>query len=99
MWQKKFFIGHIHPLALAIHYGKEKVKSVNLYQLFSYLLNQRSEDPRSWHTTGMLIYPTTSQELNLAWQYHQHPIHIKTINLNMNWKNIEERLKEIVSKV
>ena len=65
MWQKKFFIGHIHPLALAIHYGKEKVKSVNLYQLFSYLLNQRSEDPRSWHTTGMLIYPSTSQELKL----------------------------------
>lgn len=33
-----------------------------------------------------LIYPTTSHELNLAWQYHQHPIHIKTINLNMHGK-------------
>jgi hypothetical protein len=43
----------------------------------------------------IIIYPTT-HELNLAWQYHQHPIHIKTINLNMHWKNIEERLKEIV---
>lgn len=84
--------------ALASYYGNEKVKSVNLYQLFSYLLNQRTEDPRSWHTTGMLVYPTTTQELNLSFRYHQHPIQIKTVNLNMHWKKIEERLKEMVEE-
>ena len=84
--------------ALATFHGNEKVKSVNLYQLFSYLLNQRSEDPRSWLTRGILIYPTTTQELNLTYKYHQHPIQIKTLNLNMHWKKIEERLNEIVAE-
>lgn len=82
--------------ALVNNYGNEKIKSVNLYQLFSYLLNQGSEDDRSLQTTGILIYPTTSQELDLFFKYQQHNILIKTINLNMHWKKIEKRLKNIV---
>lgn len=82
--------------ALSTFYGNEKIKSVNLYQLFSYLMNQRSEDPRSWETCGILLYPTTNQELDLTYRYHQHFIQIKTVNLNVNWKEIENRLKEIV---
>jgi 5-methylcytosine-specific restriction enzyme subunit McrC len=77
-------------------YEKGKVHSVNLYQLFSYLMNQRSSIPSTYQTRGILIYPTIENEVDLEYWYDQHQIQIKTVNLNMNWKLIEERLKKIV---
>jgi 5-methylcytosine-specific restriction enzyme subunit McrC len=81
---------------LASYYEKEKIKSENLYQLFSYLMNQQSEDPDSLKTKGILLYPTTQKELDLSFMFEQHPIQIRTVNLNTHWKNIEYRLKRIV---
>lgn len=82
--------------ALSGRFDKQTIQSGNLYQLFSYLLNQRGPDPRSQKTKGILLYPTTNQELNLHYLYQGHPIEIKTVNLNTHWKAIEKRLKEIV---
>lgn len=81
---------------LKFKYDKEKVHSVNLYQLFSYLMNQRSSIPSTHQTRGILIYPTIENEVDLEYWYHLHQIQIKTVNLNMNWKLIEKRLKGIV---
>ena len=81
---------------LATYYSSEKVKSVNLYQLFSYLINQRKGSDKSKNATGILLYPTINNEYNLEYKYQSHPIHIKTVNLNMNWKLIEKRLDEII---
>lgn len=85
--------------ALTVHFNNEKVKSVNLYQLFSYLMNQRSKDPTTLSTKGILIYPTTNQELDLSFMYESHAIQVKTVNLNTHWSIIEKRLKEIVEAV
>jgi len=81
---------------LSEHFEKVKLKSHNLYQLFSYLMNQRSNDPASKRTRGMLIYPETGRELDLDYWYDEHLIQIKTLNLNQNWTLIEERLKAIL---
>lgn len=81
---------------LTNQYDTSKVQSANLYQLFSYLMNQRSEVPASFKTKGMLIYPTNKEEVDLTYWYDQHEIHIKTINLNMHWKLIEKRLKSFL---
>lgn len=78
------------------NYQKEKIKSANLYQLFSYLLNQQTQADKTIQATGILLYPTIEQDYNLSYRYHQHPIFIKTVNLNTNWRNIESRLKEII---
>jgi 5-methylcytosine-specific restriction enzyme subunit McrC len=83
--------------ALSIHYNTEKAKSENLYQIFSYLMNQRSDDPLTHRTKGILIYPTTSNELDLSFLYDEHSIQLKTVNLNTHWLSIEKRLKEIVN--
>jgi len=80
---------------LKSNYNKEKIHSANLYQLFSYLLNQRNS-PSAYQTRGILIYPTIENEVDLEYWYDQHQIQIKTVNLNMNWKQIEDRLKCIV---
>ena len=76
-------------------HGRAKIKSENLYQLFSYLLNQRSSDPVTHRTQGILLYPTIGTEYDLEYHFEQHPIAIKTVNLNMHWRQIEERLKTI----
>lgn len=81
---------------MTVNYGKEKIKSTNLYQLFSYLLNQQSNDPKTMSATGILLYPTITKDYNLEFKYHNHNIHIRTVNLNTNWKNISARLKEII---
>lgn len=81
---------------MVINYDKERIKSANLYQLFSYLLNQENDSSRSKNAKGILLYPTIEREYNLFYKYKDHDIEIRTINLNSNWKNISARLKEII---
>lgn len=81
---------------MAVNYQKEKIKSANLYQLFSYLLNQQNGDTKTKRATGILLYPTIEKEYNLKFRYEDHDIHIRTINLNTSWKNISARLKQII---
>jgi 5-methylcytosine-specific restriction enzyme subunit McrC len=81
---------------MTINYDKEKIKSANLYQLFSYLLNQEDIDPKTQNATGILLYPTIETDYNLEFQYSKHKIQIRTVNLNTNWKNIALRLNEII---
>lgn len=80
------------------HYDKEKIYSGNLYQLFSYILNQQTSEKKTKQTTGILLYPTIDKEYNLSYWYHDHEIKIITINLNENWKKIETRLLDIVKE-
>lgn len=81
---------------MVINYDKEKIKSNNLYQLFSYLLNQENNTPKTETAKGILLYPTIEKEYDLQYKYKNHHIEIKTINLNTNWKNIASRLKQII---
>lgn len=81
---------------LKTNYGAEKIASANLYQLFSYLLNQRKSDIKTQWATGILIYPTINQDYDLQFHYQNHNVLIKTVNLNRNWRDIEKRLKEII---
>jgi 5-methylcytosine-specific restriction enzyme subunit McrC len=82
---------------LKSNYGAEKVTSANLYQLFSYLINQRKEDTKTQTAAGILLYPTIETDYDLHFNYQSHKIFIKTVNLNSNWQNIEARLKTIIS--
>jgi 5-methylcytosine-specific restriction enzyme subunit McrC len=81
---------------MTLNYNKERIKSANLYQLFSYLLNQQDTNLKTHNATGILLYPTIETDYDLNFKYNQHKIQIRTINLNSNWKNISSRLKEII---
>jgi 5-methylcytosine-specific restriction enzyme subunit McrC len=82
---------------MVINYDKERIKSANLYQLFSYLLNQEDVDnPKTKSAVGILLYPTIEKDYNLNFKYLKHDIQIRTLNLNSNWRSISHRLKEIV---
>lgn len=82
-----------------IRYDKEKIKSANLYQLFSYLLNQRTDHLKTQNVVGVLLYPTIEKEYNLEYSYEGHKIFIKTVDLNVSWNKIDHRLKEILHQV
>ncbi len=81
---------------MTMSYEKEKIISTNLYQLFSYLVNQEQDDPKTLATTGILLYPTTRKEFNLHYTYKAHCVQIKTIDLSADWYNIEEQLLRII---
>lgn len=84
---------------MTINYETERVKSSNLYQLFSYLLNQQDGSVKTQNATGILLYPTIERDYDLDFKYNDHAIKIRTVNLNENWKNISFRLKNIIGVV
>ncbi|CAN5574129.1 5-methylcytosine-specific restriction endonuclease system specificity protein McrC [soil metagenome] len=81
---------------MTVNYDKEKIKSANLYQLFSYLLNQQDGSSKTLDAKGILLYPTIETDYNLNFKYYNHNIQIRTVNLNSNWRKISSRLKEII---
>lgn len=82
--------------ALREHFDAHKFQEANLYQLFAYLKNIEAKGPLSKICSGLLLYPTTTQHLNASLQMEGHTLHIKTINLNQHWKNIEKELVNII---
>lgn len=94
---KKYIIdAKFYREALKTRYDTNKLISSNLYQLFSYLLNQRIKTEITYTTQGMLIYPTTDEELDLDYYYEDHKISIRTVNLNTSWTDIDGRLREFM---
>ncbi|SDL59778.1 5-methylcytosine-specific restriction endonuclease system specificity protein McrC [Kriegella aquimaris] len=81
---------------MSFNYDTEKIKSNNLYQLFSYLLNQEDNTERNNLAKGILLYPTIEKEYNLNFRYKRHNIEIKTLNLNNSWQSISRRLHQII---
>jgi 5-methylcytosine-specific restriction enzyme subunit McrC len=85
-------------LAAAPH-GDAKFKSENLYQLYAYLRTQEQESEAHRCAQGMLLYPTTSQDLNEPMSVQGHRINIATVDLSKEWETIETRLKDLVHSV
>jgi len=81
---------------MSLNYNREKIKSNNLYQLFSYLLNQEDGTAKNESARGVLLYPTIEKEYDLNYTYKNHKIEIKTLNLNTKWTEIATRLKSII---
>jgi 5-methylcytosine-specific restriction enzyme subunit McrC len=82
---------------LGQNYGQKKIHSSNLYQLFSYLMHQRDESAKTQTATGILLYPTVTDDYDLQYRYASHNIQIRTVNLNSNWRNISDRLRGIIN--
>jgi 5-methylcytosine-specific restriction enzyme subunit McrC len=84
-----------YPEALAEHFGQRKIISDHLYQLFAYLKNYKSQ-PSETSAEGILLYPTTSQSLDLAYVIGGHNLRIKTLQLNQPWQKIHADLLDLV---
>ena len=81
-------------------YANLKFHSANLYQIFSYLKNLEyvSEPATNRNASGILLYPTTTIELDESFILDTHIVSICTVNLATGWKRIEDRLLELLKE-
>lgn len=71
----------------------KKLISGNLYQIYTYVKNSEFAGTVS----GMLLYPTTDDELDCEYLIGGRLIKVKTINLACDWVGICGRLDDIIS--
>ncbi|UXJ68176.1 5-methylcytosine restriction system specificity protein McrC [Lysinibacillus fusiformis] len=74
-------------------FDQERLYSVNLYQLFAYVMNSKFTGKKY----GILIYPMIDQHIHVSYQIMNHTISACTVNLNEEWSKIEQRLLEIIT--
>jgi hypothetical protein len=82
--------------ALVTYYGKEKIRSGNLFQLHAYLSNLEHKGGINLNCPGVLLYPTVDAEYCLPYQFGKHRVTVCTINLNRDWNKIHEDLMTIL---
>ena len=79
------------------HFGKKSVKSDNLYQLFSYMMNCACKGGIHEHCEGILLYPSVDSTPPLRYMIHGHKVSVRTINLNQDWRDIHRDLLGLLS--
>jgi 5-methylcytosine-specific restriction enzyme subunit McrC len=81
---------------LQTYHGGSKVHSEHLYQLFAYLKNLEPVLPGQT-VEGILLYPTVDTTLDLQYTIHCHRIRVATVDLNVSWREIRDRLLALVT--
>ena len=79
-------------------YGKDKLKSGNLYQIFAYVKNKAWEMRDSdTIVSGMLLYAKTDSEVTLDKSYSMsgNQISVKNLDLNVPFEELRKPLDEI----
>lgn len=80
-----------------VNYGKESIHSGNLYQLQSYVINDK-ESGSQLRRLGLLLYPTVSKNECLNYQFDEDTfIQVQTLDLSQPWQAIEEQLLSIIT--
>jgi 5-methylcytosine-specific restriction enzyme subunit McrC len=82
--------------ALQVNWQKRTLHSAHQYQLFAYLRNKEG-DPGWKNCEGVLLYPTVATPLNLTYKIQGHPITVKTVNLNQEWRSIHKEMLELIA--
>lgn len=81
-----------------VQYDKHTVYSHNMYQIFTYVKNKEAEDKNNL-VSGMLLYAKTDEEIQPDEKYilSGNEISVKTLDLNVQFIEIKNKLNEIVS--
>ena len=77
-------------------FGKERFRSSHLYQIYAYLHTQAHRGPSYRRASGMLLYPTVERHLNETVRIQGHDIHLNTLDLAVEWPQIEARLTALL---
>lgn len=82
---------------LSNYYDSESIHSENLYQLFTYLKNLEVRGGADAIASGMLLYPVVDKRVRLQYEIQGHAVHICTIDLAQDWKDLRDEMMELVS--
>ena len=77
------------------HQSNGKINSNNLYQIYSYINNSDFYG----QIKGILLYPQIYEKIDVDYIIRDKKISIKTVNLDDDWVNIEERLIALIEKI
>ncbi len=79
-------------------FGKLRIKSTHLYQIFSYIKNLEVLGGLNETCEGILLYPTIDASFPGAdYEIQGHKVSVRTINLNQEWRGIHKELISLVS--
>lgn len=84
-----------------VQYDKHTLHSGNLYQIFTYVKNKDAEFGETPHkVSGMLLYAKTEEDIQPDNSYRMsgNEISVKTLDLNMEFTAIAEKLNTIVKE-
>ena len=84
-----------------VQYDKHALHSGNLYQIFTYVKNKDAEFGETPHkVSGMLLYAKTEEDIQPDNSYRMsgNEISVKTLDLNMEFAAIAEKLNTIVKE-
>ena len=76
-------------------YDKSTIHSNNLYQIFTYVKNRQYQfGDNKCIVAGMLLYAKTNEQIqpDNLYQFHGNQISVRTLDLNLPFKEIEEQL-------
>ena len=83
-----------YAAALRPRYDRQRLIAPHLYQLYAYLQNQRPAPGQSLE--GLLLYPATTQAVNLRYTLGGHPVRVVTLNLHQPWPGIAADLLSLI---
>ena len=78
-------------------YGKQKLHSANLYQIFTYVKNKQIELGNENYVSGMILYAQTEEDIlpNNEYQMSGNKICVRTLDLNVEFSFIAKQLNQI----
>jgi 5-methylcytosine-specific restriction enzyme subunit McrC len=78
------------------YYDKKSIHSDNLYQLMTYLRNMEARQGADAAAEGMLLYPVTSEPVDLSYVIQGHKVRLRTIDLSQEWRNIAADMTKLI---
>ena len=79
------------------YFESQTIHSNNLYQIYSYLKNLEIRGGNDASASGMLLYPAVNEKVRLTYELPGHLVHICTVDLAREWRDIREELLELVA--
>ena len=84
---------------LSTHFGKKTYHSNNLYQIFTYVVNEAAKSPNQ--VDGMLLYAKTDEDVapDDDFDINGHHFWIRTLDLNQNFEYGENSIREQLDRI
>lgn len=79
--------------------GNPKLHSSHLYQLLSYLKNLEARGGAHATATGVLLYASAGQRLDLHYQIGRHGVLVRAVDLSRHWQEIHRDLLRLIADV
>jgi 5-methylcytosine-specific restriction enzyme subunit McrC len=78
------------------YYDVPKVRSDHLYQIMTYLQNDKvSQESQA---EGMLLYPAIGHRFEMPFELSGYKVTVKSLDLNQHWQGIREDLLRLVNQ-